>query len=576
MATIQAKTSRGHKYWYIVESRRVNGKPRPVVLAYLGKPLDLLRRLQGLTSPLKVKSYAHGAVAALLKVVAELQVAELINAHVKAQRPYFAEKPLRNRLTAGITLVLAAIGRACAPTSKQGWWQWAKTTSCDFLLRVALSKVDSQHFWDLMDSLPAEAIPDIELELLRRIRQRYELCSDTLAFDTTNFFTFIDSFNSRSKLAQRGKSKEGRSSLRIVGLALLVCGPDQVPLFHRLYAGNHNDPTSFRSVLGELTQRLRLLSHGTHGITLVFDKGNNTDDAIAALSGECHVVGSLVPSHHKELLATRREEMQRLSPERFEREVLCVRTKKEIFGRSYTVLVTWNEALFTAQVTTIEREAAKCALRLVEEEARLERWRCDAIKGGRRPSEAAVRARVAKMLRSRHMKDLFQVTVQPEEEHRGLPRLTWELDAAAFDELKETLLGKTLLFTDNEAWSDEDIVTAYRGQHHVESAFRQMKDTHHVSFRPAHHWTDDKLRVHAFTCVLALTLCSLLRKELAAKGISLSIEAMLESLGSIREVHVMLRSPGPGRPRTQTTHSELAPLAARLFEALDLDSMMPT
>ena len=67
MATIQAKTSRGHKYWYIVESRRVNGKPRPVVLAYLGKPMDLLRRLQGQAGPLTVKSCSHGAVAALLR-----------------------------------------------------------------------------------------------------------------------------------------------------------------------------------------------------------------------------------------------------------------------------------------------------------------------------------------------------------------------------------------------------------------------------------------------------------------------------------------------------------------------------
>ncbi len=44
----QAKRTNGHKYWYIVESRRVNGKPRPIVLAYLGKANDLLRRLQGL------------------------------------------------------------------------------------------------------------------------------------------------------------------------------------------------------------------------------------------------------------------------------------------------------------------------------------------------------------------------------------------------------------------------------------------------------------------------------------------------------------------------------------------------
>jgi hypothetical protein len=37
MATIQSKKIKGYKYWYIVESRRVNDKSRPVVLAYLGK-----------------------------------------------------------------------------------------------------------------------------------------------------------------------------------------------------------------------------------------------------------------------------------------------------------------------------------------------------------------------------------------------------------------------------------------------------------------------------------------------------------------------------------------------------------
>ena len=82
MATIQSKTSRGHKYWYIVESRRVNGKPRPIVLAYLGKAEDLLKRLEGLGESLTIKSYSHGAVAALLRLGAELDVVGIINAHV--------------------------------------------------------------------------------------------------------------------------------------------------------------------------------------------------------------------------------------------------------------------------------------------------------------------------------------------------------------------------------------------------------------------------------------------------------------------------------------------------------------
>jgi hypothetical protein len=59
MATIQARASRGNKYWYIVESRRVNGKPRPVMLAYLGKANDLLKRLHGMTDKIKLKSYSH-------------------------------------------------------------------------------------------------------------------------------------------------------------------------------------------------------------------------------------------------------------------------------------------------------------------------------------------------------------------------------------------------------------------------------------------------------------------------------------------------------------------------------------
>jgi hypothetical protein len=40
-----------------------------------------------------------------------------------------------------------------------------------------------------------------------------------LVFDATNFFTFLDSFNLRSKLPQRGHSKEGRDNRRLPGLA---------------------------------------------------------------------------------------------------------------------------------------------------------------------------------------------------------------------------------------------------------------------------------------------------------------------------------------------------------------------
>ncbi len=214
MATIQAKTSRGQKYWYIVESRRINGKPRPVVLAYLGKVNDLLKRLQGPAEAIRLKSYSHGAVAAMLRIADELEICSLINQHVKASKDYMAEKPLRNHLTVGATLLLAAIGRGCMPTSKRGWFSWAKTTSLNYLLKVSLKKIDSQHFWDLMDALPIEVIEKIEEQLLKKVFELYDVKSDSLFYDTTNFFTYINTTNERCDIAKRGKNKQKRTDLR--------------------------------------------------------------------------------------------------------------------------------------------------------------------------------------------------------------------------------------------------------------------------------------------------------------------------------------------------------------------------
>ena len=103
MATIQARTVKGHKYWYLVESRRVDGKPRPIVLAYLGKADDLLQKLQTHAS-VSVKSYSHGGIAALLNLVAELDLVCLIN-QCLTSNPSWSPR-LRDGLTVGASLVL--------------------------------------------------------------------------------------------------------------------------------------------------------------------------------------------------------------------------------------------------------------------------------------------------------------------------------------------------------------------------------------------------------------------------------------------------------------------------------------
>ena len=352
MATIQSKKSRGHKYWYIVESRRVNGKPRPIVLEYLGRPDDLLKRLQGLTKGLRLKSYSHGAIAALLNVAHKLDISPLINQYVSSPRSYMAEKPTRNNLTVGMTLLLGAIGRVCMPTSKRGWFNWAKTTTLSYMLRCSLSKIDSQHFWDLMDALPIEAIPKIEKELLERIIKIYGVESNSLFFDTTNFFSYIDTTNLRCTIAQRGKNKQKRYDLRQVGLAMVVTREDMIPLFHLVYQGNMNDTKVFRKVIKEIKNRLIELELEVEKHTLIFDRGNNSKKNMAIVRDlQLHYVGALTPYNHKNLINDAVDNFEELDVDG--NFIQVFRDKREIWQEERTVVVFISEKLRTGQIRGI-------------------------------------------------------------------------------------------------------------------------------------------------------------------------------------------------------------------------------
>ena len=83
--------------------------------------------------------------------------------------------------------------------------------------------------------------------------------------------------------------------------------------------------------------------------------------------------------------------------------------------------------------------------------------------------------------------------------------------------------GKTILFTDHAEWSTAQIVATYRDGWHVEDTFRDRKQPSWLHWQPQFHWTDDKIRVHALVCVLAVTLAHLLRREVARAGIDFSL-----------------------------------------------------
>ncbi|SRR5712692_8742290 len=98
-----------------------------------------------------------------------------------------------------------------------------------------------------------------------------------------------------------------------------------------------------------------------------------------------------------------------------------------------------------------------------------------------------------------------------------------------------------------------------------------------------HHWTDPhterafRIQVHAFYCVLALLLTSLLQRELARNNQSLSINRLLQELGGIQETLIIYpRRQGQRQHPTATCLTQMNPLQQRLFAALDLRRYTPT
>jgi len=566
MASLIRKIKKGKVYWYAVECRRINGKPRIAWQKYLGRADDILKATQAATAPQpqEVLFRQFGAVAALLDVAGQLDVAGAIGRHVRKRQ---------QGASIGQYLLLAAINRACDPKSKLQIGEWYQQTILARLWKLPVETFSSQRFWDAMNAVSEEAIAAIERDLVTRLLATTALDLRAILYDTTNFATFIHTLNDRNAIAQRGHAKSKRHDLRLVGLALVVTRTFGIPLMHETYAGNVNDSTQFGSVALQLAERYRQLASTCEDLTLVFDKGNNSEDNFILLGLEqVHFVASLVASQHPDLLDIPLEQYQPLQGDEWA-GVRAYRCQREVFGQLRTVVVTFSESFFSQQAQALLATLAKCVRKLDELAKRLRAWHSpspDQRKPpGRPPGRDAVQRQVGEILSAQHMRQLIRTQIS--DTSTGLPKLDFSSDQDALHGLIERICGKTILFTDREAWTHEQIVAAYRGQSGIEDRFRDMNNWDFLRWSPMFHWTDQKIRVHAFYCVLALMLVGVLRKRLADAGIDLPPHALLDSLGKMLET-VVIYPPAhpPARPRLATTMSRFDSQQKAIYNALNL------
>ena len=104
---------------------------------------------------------------------------------------------------------------------------------------------------------PGAAGGGIGQKIAARVVQVSGADVSSVALDMTNFATFIATANGRAPIAQRGKAKQKRADLRLVGLGLVVTRDGGIPLTWHAYPGDRPDVTQFPDMIDQLQGPVR-------------------------------------------------------------------------------------------------------------------------------------------------------------------------------------------------------------------------------------------------------------------------------------------------------------------------------
>src|SRR6202166_5413987 len=277
MASLVKKKKGSRLYYYLVESARVDGQPRIVHQAYLGTAEKLAELIQQKSAPVPLSATLRdfGLSGALWLAAKQSGVWPLLESLWPAPRS--GPGPAHY-------LLLAAIHRICDPGPKTEVSNWYDHTILTSEWEFPAERFTSQALWDAFEqilpegeqtlSLENDPLEKAQLRLLGLWKEKQLVSRRLLAYDTTNFYTYIASTNTRNQLAQRGHNQQGRHNLRQVGLSYVLDGEHGLSLCHHVYPGDVADAEEFSTALARITRMLDQNQITRDTVTLVLDKGS--------------------------------------------------------------------------------------------------------------------------------------------------------------------------------------------------------------------------------------------------------------------------------------------------------------
>jgi len=541
MAHFHIKKKKGRPYLYVREIARVHGKPKVVSQTYIGSPARVLSLATGQAQePIRLKVEEFGALWLAQQFSKDIDICNMVDTVIP---PGDREKGP----TIGEYFLYCIWNRMVEAVSKNKLSQWYKRTAIQHIRPVDLNELTSKRYWEKWNRVSEASLREIARAFFARLWEIESPSADCLLFDTTNYYTFMAS-NTPSELARRGKNKASRHHLRQIGLGLLVARDSRLPLYYTVYPGNVHDSKQFEAIMDEMFGIVCGLHNTKERLTVVIDKGMNSEDNYAWIDehSRIHFVTTYSTYFAQELAAISLERFEpvdipknlRLVEEGMpEERLLAYRSSGEYWGKNRAVVVTYNPATARKKSYTFQSKLETMRQELLVMRAKVK----EQAPHWRNPND--IQERYLRLCERLHISsDLF--IVQFHQSDDGLS-MSFRKDPYNVSR-KEAMFGKNIIITDNTDWTTREIVEASIDRWQVENRFRLSNNDDLVSTMPIRHWTDSKIRCHLFSCVVALAYLRRLELKLTACGIKRTAEDVMDDM---RHLHSVLTvSKGSRKP----------------------------
>jgi len=500
--------------------------------------------------PLEASFRQAGLPGALWWAAKETGVFDLLQAHWP--------EPRSGPSTAHY-LLLAALNRICEPGPKTDVAAWYAKTILPSLWQLPAERFTSQAFWDCFEKiqlgpLGSDTVDDrddldrAQIRLLGLWKDRQMVGQRVLSYDATNFYTFVASTNDKNTIAQRGHNKQGRDNLRQVGLSYALDGTHGLSVYHHVYHGNLTDTEEFSTSLPRLLRFLDENQIARESVTLVFDKGSAAlANTIALEKTRVGWISALPWSQAPEgFRETHRDQLTALSSDH--PGVRAAQARELVHGTVRSCVLKLSNSFLTEQIHSLSTTLTKAVQALRHLSLELAKPDC-------RLTEEQIRTKIDRRLKSAQFLDLLIRTTLTHADGRW--RLQFDVDIAAFNQLMTRRLGRTVLMTNRMEWSAEEVVAAYEAQQNVEQVFRGLKDGDWLGWGPMYHWTDSKIRIHAFYCMVGLSLLNYVHSRARRVCPQITVEQLKKELSEIHD-YVLLYPPQgeKGPPRMVTVRGK--------------------